>query len=160
MIWVAILFAGCEEAAVVKGGERQLANYVGVPGTRIELAPSDAPDEPPLHLLIGEDSWTLRLGENWEDAAPVAEWAVSQAPALVVEGEGMLSMPVPDSVVTTTWYGEFGDSVQAAPESGAAAGAWAFANGIGPIVATVDNVGRECVFYEYEAGGLDDTGDG
>ncbi len=159
MSWFVAVLGGCDEAAEVKGGERQLADYVGIAGTRIELAPAAAPDEVPLQLLIGEDSWTLRMGERWDDAEPVAGWKVTTKPALVVEGEELLSMPLPDAVTFTTWYGEFAESVHAAPNAGELAGEWVFARGIGPVVATVDSVRRECVFYEYGADALADTGD-
>ncbi|MSQ03971.1 MAG: hypothetical protein EXR71_19135 [Myxococcales bacterium] len=157
MIWLAGGLGACGEAAELAAGGRQLADYIGVAGTRIEFAPAGSADETPLQLLIGVDRWTLRSGARWDEAEPVAEWAVITEPALMVDGQELLSMPLPDAVAVTTWYGEFAESVEASPDAGRVAGAWVFARGIGPIVVTVDSVSRECVFYEYRTGEAADT---
>lgn len=150
------LLLGCAEPAATTATERRVRDFVGPAGLRVELAPAELPDEAPLHLVQAADAWELRLGERWDDAAPVATWPVEVGERLKVDGAVLLAPPLPSGAPFTTWYGEFPDAVRVEVADGARAGEWVFAAGVGPVVATVDGVRRECVYYEQ---GEVDTGE-
>ncbi|GDX83472.1 hypothetical protein LBMAG42_52830 [Deltaproteobacteria bacterium] len=143
-------FMACEAQSAAAGGARQLADYAGVAGTRIELAPAEMPDEPPLLLTIGADSWEARLGEDWDTAAPIAVWTVVLGERLVVADVTLLSMPLPDAGELVTWYGTFPEAVNSTVDGAPFGGEWSFAPDLGPVVITLDGVRRECVVYERE----------
>lgn len=140
----------CEAGSTAAGGARQLADYAGVAGTRIELAPAESPDEAPLLLTLGPDAWEARLGEDWDSAAPIATWEVTVAEALLVADVELLAMPLPDAGELVTWYGTFPEAISVVVEGALFAGEWSFAPDLGPVVITLDEVRRECVVYERE----------
>ncbi len=149
MLALTILVA-CDDSAAAAGGQRQLADYAGVVGTRIELAPAEAPEEAPLVLSIGAEAWEARVGEDWETAAAVGNWAVTVGDALTLDDVPVLGTPLPEAAELVTWYGTFPEAVSVTVADEPFAGEWSFAPDLGPVVVTLDGVRRECVFYERE----------
>ncbi len=143
-------FVACEAGATGAGGARQLADYAGVAGTRIELAPAESPDEAPLLLTLGATSWEARLGEDWDSAASVGVWDVATGDTLVVADVMVLAMPLPDAAELSTWYGTFPEAISTTVEGEPFSGEWAFAPDLGPVVMTLDGVRRECIVYERD----------
>ena len=148
---------GCEEGAAAAGGNRLVSDYAGLPGTRIELAPADLPDDPPIQISLGEEAWEARLGEDWDVAASVGLWEMTlNREGLTVAGVELLDDSIPDSASVTTWYGKFTDAITVKVKEAPFAGEWSFARDLGPIVITLDEARRECVVYERDV--EEDTG--
>ena len=142
---------GCDEGATAAGSQRLASDYAGLPGTRIDLAPADLPDDPPLQIRLGEESWEARLGEDWDLAESVVAWEMAlDAEALTVAGVVLLDLPLPDSASVTTWYGKFADAVTVKVGDAPFAGEWSFVRDLGPVVVTIDEVRRECILYERD----------
>ncbi len=139
----------CEPVAVAEGGARHVKDFLGPEGVRIELAPADLPDDPPLHVVLGAESWAVRLGERWDDAVDVGTWEVQVTDSLRVDGHELLAEPLGTTTETAVWYGTFGETLAVTGPDGPFAGEWVFAEGIGPVVATLDGLRRECVYYAY-----------
>jgi hypothetical protein len=148
-MWVLVLLA-CEEAPAAAGGAPQLADYVGVVGFSVTLAPAEDPTAEPLQLRVSEGTWEARLGEEWDDGVLVGSWVVETAPSLTVDGTVLIAPPLDPPEPYEVRYGTFPEVVTRRVKDGAFAGEWAFAHGLGPIVATVDGERRECIVYDVE----------
>jgi len=140
----------CDDPASVKGGKLRPADFAGESGMRLTFAPVDALDDPPLLVTLRDASWEARVGEPWDTASPLATWTVTLGTKLVVDDTTLLPADLPEPGEVETRYGTFADTVTITVKEGHFAGRWAFAQGIGPVVTTLDGTERECVYYERE----------
>lgn len=142
------LLTGCDEAPAVAGGELLVADYAGEVGVAILLQAQDDTASEPVELRTSATTWEARLGPSWEEAEVLGVWPVVREPSLVLDGEVLLAPPIEKSEELEVRYGTFPDVVRANVRRGPFEGEWAFARGLGPIVATLDGVRRECMVYD------------
>jgi hypothetical protein len=152
----ALLAAGC--AAAPREPVSAQA-YWGAEGRRIEFAPLGLPDEPPLSLRMEEGTWTLRLGERWADAAPVASYLYATDDGLWLNDDQLIpenqnvggageGCEVVAEGEATTWYGTFPDTLTVSVEGGDWAGEAVYAAGVGPVLIAYQGATWELVYYE------------
>lgn len=123
--------------------------YLGPSPRRWVFVPQGAPETEVLQIESRDGQWELRAGRRWRDATPLARWAVSAEPELVVDGQVLLSElvavgPVADGVEVTdigereVWYGTFERVASVSVAAGALAGEQAFARDYGPVLLSWD----------------------
>lgn len=147
MLLLAGMLAGCEEAPPTAGGKLLVADYAGEPGLSIVLENGEDTGGEPVELRLASTTWEARVGSVWEEAEVLGVWPVVREPALELDGEVLLAPPIRSSQELEVRYGTFPDVVTADLDSGLFEGEWAFARGVGPIVATLGGERRECVVY-------------
>ncbi len=144
-----VLLLACSAEPEGASNERRAVDYAGVVGARLYFAPPGTPDEVPLALEVGEGTWALRMGGDWDEATPLSEHVVDTAGALLVDGTELLPADPGSSTDFTTYYGTFPDTVSSTVGEGSFAGPWTFARDIGPVYLAVEGVERELVYYAY-----------
>lgn len=147
MLLLVGVLAGCEEAPAAAGGELLVADYAGEAGLSIVLEGGEDTGGEPVELRLSSTTWEARMGSAWEEAEVLGVWPVVRKPALELDGEVLLAPPLRTSQELEVRYGTFPDVVTSTVAGGLFAGEWAFARGVGPIVATFGGDRRECVVY-------------
>ncbi len=147
MLLLVGVLAGCEEAPTSAGGELLVADYAGEAGLSIVLENGEDTGGEPVELRLAPTTWEARMGSVWEEAEVLGVWPVVREPALELDGKVLLAPPLRSSQELEVRYGTFPDVVTANVDSGVFEGEWAFARGVGPIVATLGGDRRECVVY-------------
>jgi hypothetical protein len=126
----------------------------------LQLGPQDAPaDGPWLMIEVGEDSWELREGMEWNQAERQEQLEIDDEDGLRLAGSLLLPAELAEGTEqdgTTVlslgeeevYYGGFDLAVRTEVPSGRFGGEWTFAQGVGPIALTVDGQRWELVYYE------------
>lgn len=136
------------------------ADYLPPAGRLLELIPEGEPTLPSLFARVGDDTWELRSGFEWDEAQAAGTVSVDTDDGLSLDGELVLpasfSVGATSGAVTVTavgqrtvWYGTF-SRVASVEQSGG--GAWggehAFAEGHGPVRLTWQGGTWELAGYE------------
>ncbi len=134
-------------------------DYVGEPGTYLQLGPTGDPLlEPNLIIRMEETTWTLRQGMGWASAEELAEFDIDTSqglkvgddvllPERLVEGQSSDGVEITAIGDAEVYYGIFPDTVTVDVQSGRWAGEQIFAAGVGLIYVTFDGESWEMVYY-------------
>lgn len=148
------LIVGCDEGPATQAAEPNLAEYAGESGLAVTLQDMDDTGAAPVELRLGADAWEARVGASWDEGEVLGVWPVVRKPALELDGVTLLESPLPPPAELDVYYGTFPEVISSEVAKGEFAGEWSFARGLGPIVATLAGVRRECVVYVWaEQGG-------
>ncbi len=143
------LMVGCEEGPATRAAEPVLAEYAGERGLAITLQDMEDTEAALVELRLGEDAWEARVGASWDEGEVLGVWPVVRKPTLELDGVTLLESPLPPPAELEVYYGTFSEVISKDVGRGEFEGEWSFARGLGPIVATIAGVRRECVVYVW-----------
>lgn len=133
----------------MQAAEPILAEYAGMSGLAVTLQDMDDTGAAPVELRLGADAWEARVGASWDEGEVLGVWPVVREPALELDGVTLLESPLPPPAELEAYYGTFSEVISSEVTTGEFTGEWSFARGLGPIVATLGGVRRECVVYVW-----------
>lgn len=147
----AVVAGGCEQPKELAGGAPLAEDYAGNAGTIFGYAVSAESADPLVSLAISSSTWEFRTGNDWDDAVPVASYAMVLDGALVVDGKELLPSSFEAGTSYAGLYGEYADTASRTLTDGSFAGKWIFARNIGPIYIALNGIEYEMVTYQNNA---------